>query len=194
MPELDWPSGFNRTPPEEREPYPHNFKVTRAVAFESIRSEIEKIDVEEWRVETAAPHTQKHPYRPYEDRDPDDPGVVVYFVRDGDQHAVPCDRWDTLRDNARAIAKYLDAKRAIGRYGVETVDAEFATARLLSEEDDAEGADPPPHEVLEIPPDSPPEVVRGAYRAKAKQTHPDRGGSQKSFERVERAKEALIDG
>lgn len=190
---LDWPEAFERTPESDRRSYPHGFQQSRRAAFDSILDELDKMDgVRNLQVKTAAPHTANNPHQPYKDRDPDDPGVVVYFERDGQQFAVPCDRWDNLRDNARAIALYLDAKRALDRYGVETVRSEFDT-QALPEPDDAVAADPPPHEVLDVAPDAPEAIVQGAFRAKVNEVHPDKGGSQEAFERVQRAREALLD-
>jgi hypothetical protein len=192
MSELDWPPGFERTPPEEREPYPHGFRVSRAEAFDGILAELELMGAVNVRVETAAPHTQAQPHRPYADRDPDDPGVVVYCDLEGQGVAFPCDRWDTLRDNARAITKYLDAKRALDRYGVQTVGSEFET-QALPGPDDAVATGPPPHEVLGVAPDAPEHVVTAAARAKKKETHPDNGGSTEAFQRVIAAEEAMCD-
>lgn len=190
---LDWPDGFERTPAREREPYPHGFRVNRTEAFDGIVDELEKMDAVNVRVETAAPHTAKHPHRPYADRDPDDPGVVAYFERGGDGFAVPCDRWSTLRDNARAIEKYLDAKRAIERYGVATVGTEMHTQALPSGDDDAVVGREPPHEVLGVAPDADPGVVRAAARELKKQHHPDSGGSREEFARVVEAEEEMLD-
>ena len=37
---IDWPAEFERTPPEDREPYPNGFRVTRSVAFENVLDEL----------------------------------------------------------------------------------------------------------------------------------------------------------
>lgn len=198
---LDWPNGFERTPPDDREPYPGGFEVSRTRAFDSIVEQIDKIEgAMNVRVETAAPHTKKQPHRPYSDRDPDDPGVVAYYDREGQGYAVACDRWDNLRDNARAIALYVDAKRAIERYGVATVGSEFQTQALPSGEDDdvvvaGPGGDrQEPHEVLNVAPDAPDDVVRAAARRLAANAHPDRpDGDQEEFKRIQQAKQALLD-
>lgn len=196
MSRLDWPAGFDRTPPAERRRYPGGFEVSRATAFDSIIEELDKMDAVNVDVETAAPHTAKYPHRPYKDRDPDDPGVVVYFDRDGQRFAVPCDRWNNLRDNARAIAKYLDAKRAIERYGVATVETEMSTQALPSGDDEivvASGERKEPHEVFQIQPDAPEDVVKAAARARQAETHPDNGGDRHAFQQVNQAKEAMLD-
>lgn len=194
---IEWPEGFDRTPPSERRPYPGGFEVTRTRAFDSILEECEKMDVVNVEVQTAAPHTAKHPHRPYKDRDPEDPGVVVYFDREGQRYAVPCDRWDNLRDNARAIALYLDSKRAIERYGVATVDTEMSTQALPSGDDEeaivvAEGEVQAPHEVLGVAEDAPEAVIRGAARQLKAEYHPDRGGDEAEFRRVVDAEQQLL--
>ncbi|QLK25123.2 J domain-containing protein [Natrinema zhouii] len=190
---LEWPDGFERTPAGDRDPYPHGFRVSRTRAFDNVLEELRKMDARNVQVETAAPHTQAQPHRPYADRDPDDPGVVVYFERDGRQFAVPCDRWNNLRDNAQAIAKYLNAKRALERYGVQTVESEFSTQALPSADGDAVTPPEPPHEILEVAPDADDGVVQAAARAKKKEHHPDRGGDREQFQQVVKAEGAMLD-
>ncbi|QSX00883.1 J domain-containing protein [Haloterrigena alkaliphila] len=190
---LEWPEGFERTPADDRESYPHGFRVSRSTAFDNILEELRKMDARNVQVKTAAPHTQAAPHRPYADRDPDDPGVVIYFEGDGQQFAVPCDRWNNLRDNAQAIAKYLNAKRALERYGVQTVESEFSTQALPSGDEDAVAASEPPHEILEVAPDAAADVVKAAARAKKKEHHPDRGGDREQFQRVVEAEGAMLD-
>ena len=191
---LEWPDGFERTPETDRRRYPGGFEVSRTQAFDSILDELEKMDAYNVDVQTQAPHTTKHPHRPYKDRDPDNPAVVVYFERDGQRFAVPCDRWDNLRDNARAIAKYLDAKRAIERYGVSTIDTEMSTQALPSADEEAVVAEEPPHEVLEVASDAGQEVIEAAARRKAASVHPEKpDGDEEEFIRIQRAKQQLLE-
>jgi len=199
MSELDWPDGFERTAPSDREPYPHGFRVTRSQAFDNILDELRKMDARDVQLDTDAEHQQRNPNKPYANATFDDPGVVVRFERDGQQYAVPCDRWDNPRDNAQAIARYLDAKRALERYGVETVESEFSTQRLPpgdSERDAVvvgDGVDQPdPHEVLEVSPDASEAVVEAAARQKLAEAHPDQGGDYEQFQRVKSAKASLL--
>ncbi|MEF8831465.1 MAG: hypothetical protein V5A23_08030 [Halobacteriales archaeon] len=123
----DWPRGFDRTPQEMREPYPHGFQVSLRDAFENVITQLERLGVEEYHIETDADHQTRNPDLPYADASPGDPTVVVRYRKDGDSYAIPCDRWDSLRDNAQAIAKYVDAKRALDRYGIETRTTEWET-------------------------------------------------------------------
>jgi hypothetical protein len=197
-PEVDWPEGFDRTPESKRERYPHGFRVSRTQAFDNIVEECRKMGAVNVEVETAAPHTAKHPHQPYADRDPDDPGVVVYFDREGREFAVPCDRWDNLRDNAQAIAKYLNAKRALERYGVQTIESEMSTQQLPPGDDviAAPGANAEQaHEVLDVAPDADAEVVKAAARSLKKKYHPDRDdGDENRFKTVVSAEKAMLEG
>lgn len=188
---LDWPPEYDRTPEAEREPYPHGFKVTRTEAFQSILDELSRMDgVTDVQLSFGAEQTVRDPNRPYADATFDDPGVVVRFSRNGEDFAMPCDRWDNPRDNARAIALTIEAKRALTRYGVETIESEFRRLRLPSGTGVVTG-DPPPHEVLGVEPDAHPRAVRAAYRERVKEAHPDQGGSAEELAQVKRAREAM---
>lgn len=46
-------------------------------------------------------------------REPDDPGVAVYFMWQGKQMTFACDRWDKVKDNVRAIGKTIEALRGV---------------------------------------------------------------------------------
>jgi len=152
--DVDWPDGFDRTPQEERTPYPGGFEVSRLRAFNSIVDEVERMGATDIDVQTCAPHVVEAPHRSREDSERDDPTVVVYFERDGDAYCVPCDEWDNLRDNARAIARYLNAKRAIERHGVTTVDTELST-QALQRIPRSEGAEPSNDDRADVDPGVP---------------------------------------
>jgi hypothetical protein len=204
MPKLDWPDDFERTDPSDREPYPHGFRVSRSEAFDNILSELRKMGARNVQLDTGAEHQQRNPNKPYANSEFDDPGVVVRFERDEQQFAVPCDRWDNPRDNGQAIARYLDAKRALERYGVETINDEFATQALPPGDQDAVAAPPAPgeedvldeepHEVLGVAPDAPDDVVEAVARRLSANVHPDRDDPDVAeFQRIQNAKKALLD-
>ena len=200
MGELDWPDGFDRTGPSEREPYPHGFRVTRSQAFSNILDELRKMDARDVQFDTGTEHQKRNLNKPYANRGFDDPGVVVRFERDGQQFAVPYDRWDNSRDNAQAIPRYLNAKRALERYGIETVGREFATQRLPLDDENRDAVvigtapnQPDPHEILKVSPDASDAVVKAAARQRLAKNHPDQGGDRDEFQRVKQAKEELLD-
>lgn len=56
----------------------------------------------------------------------EDPGVAVYFKREGKDQCIPCDKWDRAEDNIKAIVKTIEALRGIERWGAKNmVDAAF---------------------------------------------------------------------
>lgn len=127
--ELDWPPEFDRTPAEQRRPYPHGFQVSQTEAFKNILAELEKFDdISDIEIETVAPHNSQFPNIPRSSVDPDDPGVLVSWTKDGQKYVIPCNQWDNLRDNAQAIYHYLNAKR--GAFCA--VDLELSMSLILS--------------------------------------------------------------
>lgn len=197
--EIDWPTWAERTPPAERE-RTHKFQVGMGQAINEIEAELEdRLGVDDWRLSTAAPHRKKDG-RPYADANPDDSGAVVRWTMDGEQYAVAADEYADLRDNVRAIGLYIAEKRKMGNRPVKTGQDEFATARLPPGDEDDEvivagsGQTEAPHEVLDVDPDAPDEVVKAAFRAKAKNVHPDQGGSRVEWQQLQNAKEVMTDG
>lgn len=114
----------------------------------------------------------------------DDPGVAVYFVLNDQARVLACDRWTKVEDNLWAVGLHIEAIRGQARWGVGTIDQAFAGYAAL----------PSPAtnwwEVLGVARDADRETVQAAYRALAKQHHPDAGGSQEEFLRVQAAWES----
>lgn len=118
--------------------------------------------------------------------DPVDPGAAVYFTRKGKDLVFACDRYNSVRQNLRAISLHLEALRGMERWGVGSLDQAFAGYAALPE---TAGADPWWKVLgLEEAPRTGDEVVR-AYRNAARRAHPDTGGSDASFVAVLKAYE-----
>ena len=140
-------------------------------------------------------------------REPDDPGICVYFRLDNKPRCLPCDRWDRAADNLAAIAKYVEALRGQLRWGVGTAEVAFAGFKALPGSGDA--IIPPAPMTVEEAADalmrltsgafhfsqirSSPDVFSNAYRAAVKRHHPDtRGGSITSeWSLLQRSSDAL---
>lgn len=121
-----------------------------------------------------------------------DPGIAVWWVKKGTEHAIACDRWSTCVENMRAIEKTLEAIRGIARWGTaEMVDRAFAGFAALPAGSGAEFgvADVAPkpktwRELFgvniapwnELPPQDLLAIVKSRYRDMIKQAHPDLGG------------------
>lgn len=199
---LDWPEGFARHGKAERRSC-SKFEVTMNRAIQDLETEMERLDVDDWRLETTLDHQRKNPNYPYASQPKaDDPGVVLRWQTDDDRFAVACDRWTRVRDNIREIGLYVQEKRKMEGRPVETGQSEWATARLPpADQDDVvvagasdQGLDREPHEVLGVSPDAEPAVVRGAYRELVKAAHNDQGGRDDlDVQELRDARDALLE-
>jgi hypothetical protein len=116
-------------------------------------------------------------------RDPDNPGVALYFDLDRRPHVLACDRWDTVADNIGAIAAHIEALRGQERWGVADLRQAFAGHVALPAPD-------PWWPVLGVTRDAPLEQVTRAYRQLARTAHPDAGGNRAEWDRLNAAYEA----
>jgi hypothetical protein len=191
--DVDWPEAFPRTDPQDREPYPDGFRVPRSEAFENVLEELRGWEgVTDVRLDSGAEHQQRNPNKPYADATVTDPGVVVYFTKDGQAMAAACDRWDNLRDNAQDLYYYLHETRLQERRGTVTGESEYEKLRLPS--GDATAAEPPAHAVLGVEPDASQQAIEVAFRRRVKEVHPDQpDGDEAAFKRLQRAREVLAD-
>jgi hypothetical protein len=103
------------------------------------------------------------------------PGVAVYFVIDEKQLCVPCDRFNTPRDNLRAIGLTLAMFAAMDRYGTsQMIEATLSGFAALPANASASSTGPRMWwDVLQVAPDADPSVVKAAYRNLAARYHPD---------------------
>ena len=117
--------------------------------------------------------------------EPDDPGVTVYFKLDDTAMAIPCDTFDRVADNIAAIAGYIGNKRANERWGVSDTQAEFSGWAALEHSPCENWWD-----VLQVPKDSPRNVVEKSYKKLRSAYHPDRqNGDANQFQRIQKAYE-----
>ncbi len=110
-------------------------------------------------------------------RDPADPGVAFYFDLDRRSHVLACDRWDTVPDNIAAIAAHVEALRGQERWGVADLRQAFAGHVALPAPDSW-------WKVLGVAPDAPGGAITAAYRALARDAHPDTGGDRATWDRL----------
>lgn len=119
-------------------------------------------------------------------KEPDDPGVAVYWQREGDKtHKVMAiDMYDRVADNLAAIAATLNAMRAIERHG---------GAVILERAFTGFDALPSPNDwrhVLGFEQTPTIEQARERYKRLAKSRHPDAGGSEASMKELNAAWES----
>lgn len=122
-------------------------------------------------------------------KQPDDPGVAIYFTYKKRQMCFACDRWIKVEDNMQAIAKTIDALRGVARWGTgDMMEAAFTGFAALPApgQTQARGW----REVMEWEPG---EIVtldmaNGRFAVLAMKCHPDRpGGSHDAMVELNRA-------
>lgn len=108
--------------------------------------------------------------RPRSDEQPKDPGVALYFNYKARATVLACDSYQHVEDNIAALAAHLEALRGIERWGVGTIEQALAGYRALPADTAADwrmvlfGVKTATVGV---------EDVQAAYRARAKELHPD---------------------
>ncbi|MGJ3704586.1 hypothetical protein [Variovorax sp. AFSI2.2] len=126
-------------------------------------------------------------------RQPDDPGVSVYFTYKKRQMSFACDRWEKIEHNMQAIAKTIEALRGIARWGTgDMLEAAFTGFSAL----------PPPQQQTAMGPRSWRDVfgtgvtnraqLSEIYRRLASAYHPDRGGDLGKMSELNRARDDAL--
>jgi len=98
----------------------------------------------------------------------------VWFVWDGEQRCIPVDRYTTPAANLQAVHHVLEARRVELRHG--TLALVRATFRGFVVALPAPGAKPW-WAILGVSAEATSDEINTAYRALARERHPDNGGS-----------------
>lgn len=179
---LSWPVGAKRSAKRENA----RFRVTFRRAREDLLEELRRLGARGVILSTNIP--TRNDGLPYAgERNPDDPGVAVYFTLAGKSHAMSCDRWRQAADNVKAIAMTIEAMRGIARWGSqEARDQAFRGFQALppSAVDWRAVFSFMPNEVVSL------DMARTVYRGMALRAHPDRGGSEEAMKRLNVAMDA----
>lgn len=185
---LAWPLGWPRAARPQRASFRASFGAARDDVFNELRLLGARNVVMSTNVEL------RRDGLPYASRpEPDDKGVAVYFILRGEEQCIPCDKWDKVADNLRAIVKTINALRGLERWGAkEMVDAAFRGFKALPAGGSEVEYRAPWQDVLEVNRDASREEITAAYRRLAKETHPDKGGNPDHFQLVQRAYQEAI--
>jgi hypothetical protein len=141
---------------------------------------------------------------PYGNASCSDPGVAVYWhmrvTRGGARvlvpYSMPCDRYTRLADNLYAVAKTIEAMRAIERYGAVQTAQVFAGFAALPPGEGAAAPVVPPKPWREVLGGAWPDgldagellvLAKSRYRRGADDAHPDRGGDAERMAELNRA-------
>ena len=175
---LQWPAGWPRTKRRARS----QFTCTMAAARDALMAELARMGARYIVLSTNVALRQDGlPYA--NQREPDDPGVAVYFMWQGKQMTFACDRWDYVRDNVRAIQKTVEALRGIERWGAsDMMQRAFSAFEAL----------PAPEQwwqVLGVAERASRDDITRAYRDAAMKAHPDQGGTTAAMARLNAARD-----
>lgn len=118
---------------------------------------------------------------------PQDPSVAVYFTLRDKRVVLACDKWHRVEHNIWAIAKHVSALRGQNRWGVGSVEQAFAGYAALQEK-----TGPSCWGILGVSPDATEQQILDAYRRKARESHPDNGGTHDQFIAVTQAKDIAL--
>jgi hypothetical protein len=178
---LSWPKGWPRTELNRRESSSRFQRVTVAGALSGLREEVRRLGGKD--LVLSSNYTLGN-------ENPKDPAVVAYFALRERPVAIPCDRWDKVEGNVRAIALTIEAMRGMERWGAKSmIEAMFTGFTALPQQTEATC-----WEVLGIPQTKSEEDILIAWRRQVKKFHPDNPetGNREKFEQVDRAKDTAL--
>jgi len=176
---LHWPGGYDRTKFPKQSP----FAISLARARDSVIHEVRLLRGRGLVISTNI--ELRLDGLPYANRNqPEDTGVAVYFELRSDRVALCCDKWKRVAGNMQAVAKTIEAMRGMDRWGVsDMLNRMFTGFQALPENASQASC----WDILGIDPTDDSDQIRSAYRIKAKETHPDHGGSTEQFVLVQQA-------
>ena len=121
--------------------------------------------------------------------EPDDPGIAIYFTRNGKQMCFGCDSYTTVRENLYAIGKTIEALRGIERWGASDMMERAFTGFAALPEKASEGW----RDVLGFGKEPlTADAVTSRFRELAKQHHPDTSGDRNRFQAIVAARDQAL--
>lgn len=167
---LYWPDYYPRTENPQRSRFDCVFAYTRDMLLDEIRL----LGGSDIIISTDIPLRQDGLPKANR-REPDDKGVAVYFIYEGNQMVFACDQWDRIRDNVHAIRKTINALRGINRWGVsEMLSRVFSGFKTLPEgTGEIIGTKLAWWPLLECEETATADEIKAAYRKQVKRYHPD---------------------
>jgi hypothetical protein len=188
---LSWPIGWTRTQPPARRN--GQFKaggtwIGVPAAVSRLQNELDRLGAVDLtlstnlkpRLDGGVVANQGEPY---------DPGVAIYFRFKGRATVFACDRYIRVADNIAAIAAHIDALRRIERYGVGSIEQALAGYKALPADTAADWRTVfgfAAHETVTA------EMVQRAFKDRAKDAHPDKGGTEEGMAHLNRARDYAI--
>lgn len=179
---------------------PARFKAGYLSTMQLLEDELWKVDARDIVIELAiVSHDIRSDGRLRADTEPKHPGVLISFQSCHGPLQYPCDTFTHWHDNLRAIALSLECLRACDRYGVTSTGEQYKGWAALPPPSNDEFASVdkaiaflsvqavrPPGKIIESP-----DSLKRAYRDAAKSLHPDSGGNERDFKKLQTAMEMI---
>lgn len=181
---LAWPDGWPRTAPGNREEGKYRFRRSgRSNPFWTFVDARNAL-LNEVRAFGGASFVLSSNFKPNRSdlivepsRRPDDQGVAIYFLFKGKPKSIARDCFLRFEENCRSITLALEAMRALERHGGGVMlDRAFEGFTALPAPTDAQRAHSQ-WEILGVASNASKADIEAAYRAKAMECHPDKGGT-----------------
>ncbi|HEY3347151.1 MAG TPA: J domain-containing protein [Nitrospirota bacterium] len=182
---LYWPEGWKRTPEHARK-RKYAFNQSFAANRDGLMEELRRLEAKNIVLSTNIP-LRRDGLPKADSREPQDPGVAVYFEYKGTARVFACDKYLYARENIRAIALTIDALRGIERWGAsDMMERAFQGFLALPEPVKRDW-----RQVLGFEPTTTPQLryLETRYKVLAKEHHPDRGGDPEKFREITEARE-----
>jgi hypothetical protein len=190
---LQWPVGWPRSNSYGASA---GFQVSYEQAEKELGEELERLGADSAYISTD--QELRMDGQPRRDRQPSSTAVAVFFVRKGATLCIPCDKFNSVRDNLRAVGLTVEAIRRMERYGtsqmVEATLQGFKSLPSGGSTGSAEFHNVPSStgswwEVLQVSPTTEEEIVRAAWRRLTARYHPD--GSEPDSGKYQQVQEAF---
>lgn len=173
---LQWPSGWPRSKNLERS----RFKTTLSSALSFLKLEVERLGGKGLVLSSNCTLGTENTK---------DPGVVAYFTRGETSIAIPCDRWNKVSDNVKAIGLTIEAMRGMDRWGAKDMITAMFKGFIALEERSTRSC----WEILEITPEATEQQIMEAWRKLAAERHPDKAqGSTHAMIELNGAKDLAL--
>jgi hypothetical protein len=181
---LSWPAGWRRTAARRRTDGAQFYSQYGTLTFELALRKL----ADEMRLLGA-----RDAILSCDSSDWPDPGVALYFRRNGQSFVIACDRYANQAANCRSIGIAISAMRSLERHGGGAM-TDRALAGFVALPPPSETARRNWREVLGLDPDDhiDEDVIERAFRVRALKAHPDMGGSNEAMAELNTARDQAL--
>lgn len=187
---LTWPNGWPRTSrPEQSRFGKWNKPVSIHRASSEVLDQLRIMGIPQRDVIISTDLRLRQDGLPYSNqKQPDDVGVSVWFMQEGQQKVIALDKYNRIADNLWAVAKTIEAMRGIERWGGgQILERVFTGFNALPSPDTTTPASwkdyfaAHGYELAGLSDSEELFELRVAYKQLSKKFHPDRGGSHEKM-------------